>query len=138
MMQYSHFLNLQSSFYSIYHGTLYRHHNFLHNIHFCQKVKGFIPWYYFPEYHGTKPYFPVKHKSFLSARKARKTAYFRTSLQIVSQCTVPGNMSTAHAAFTSYPAACNISRSRTRLVGLQLIYTISFTPKSMIFPIAFG
>lgn len=51
---------------------------------------------------------------------------------------VPGNISTPHTFSTRYPLSCSTTRSLTRLVGLQDIYTIRSTPKSMIFPSAFG
>lgn len=40
---------------------------------------------------------------------------------MLSVCTVFGNISTAHAFSTRYPASCSTSKSLTRLVGLQLI-----------------
>ena len=56
----------------------------------------------------------------------------------VSTFPVPGNISTPHTFSTRYPLSCSTTRSLTRLVGLQDIYTIRSTPKSMIFPSAFG
>ena len=51
---------------------------------------------------------------------------------------VPGNMSTPQTFSTLYPLSCSTTKSLTKLVGLQDIYTIRSTPKSMIFPNAFG
>lgn len=47
---------------------------------------------------------------------------------IVSTFAVQGNWSTATAFTASYPLSKNTSRSLTRLVGLQEMYTIRSTP----------
>ena len=46
----------------------------------------------------------------------------------VSTCTVSGNKSTLLTLFNSYPRSWNTARSLAKLVGLQEIYTMFFTP----------
>ena len=72
--------------------------------------------------------FYVSSKSLKQPLLISTLSYFFSKSTIDSQCTVPGNWSTAVTLSIRYPCSIKVSKSLARLVGLQLIYTIRSTP----------